>query len=162
MIILSRATKNLLAGFGVAFVSAFSATAPAQAQYGCDNDDDDWRPRRARTVVIEKSPRASTFDVDDIDDEPVFRRPVTERKVIIKQRVVQPVIQKTVVVQPVVQKTVVVEKPVVQRVIHRTFVKRPIYVTKVIRRPVHVRHAAFIEKRYARPHCHLPDPRFCW
>ena len=158
MTMISRPTTSLLAGFGMVLFGAVSMAAPAQAQYGWDHDDDDWRPRRARTVVIEKSLRAPMFDVDDIDDE----RPVAERKVIIKQRVVQPVIQKTVVVQPVVQKTVVVEKPIVQRVVHRTFVKRPIYVTKVIRRPVYVRHAAFIEKRYARPHCRLPDPRFCW
>lgn len=161
MIIRSKATKNLIAGLGVAFLSALSMTAPAQAQYRWDDDEDDWGPRRARSVVIERSPRAPTFDVDDFDEEPVLRRPVAERTVIIKQRVVQPVIEKTVVVQPVVQKTVVVEKPIVQRVIHRTFVKRPIYVTKVIRRPVHVRHAAFVEKRYKRPHCYLPERDLC-
>ena len=155
MITLSRETRNLLAGLSVAFLGALIMAAPAQAQYGLDDDDDDWGPRRARTVVIEKSivcrpPIEAAETIED--EEPVFRRPAVERTVIIKQPIVR----------PVVHKTVVVERPVVQRVVHRTVIKQPIYIDRVVRRPVYVRRTAFIDRGwYERPRCYLPERHLC-
>ena len=55
MNIRSRKARNLLAGLIVAFLGSLGIAAPSHAQSGFGDDDEDWGPPRARTVVIEKS-----------------------------------------------------------------------------------------------------------
>src|SRR5829696_7941781 len=98
-------------------------------------------------VVIEKSLERRP-PVEETIEEPVFRRPVVERTVIVKQPIVQPVIHKTVVV----------ERPVIQRVVYR----RPVYVGRVVRRPVYFRRTAVIQRGWhERPRCYLPEAYLC-
>ena len=145
-----RTTKPLLAAFSVVFLSALAMTAPAQAQYAWDDDDDDWRPRRERTVVIERS-IVRRPPAEEVFEESVVRRPV-ERTVIVKQPIVR----------PVVHKTVIVEKPVVHKVIRRVVVKRPVYVERVARRPVFVSRTALLDRRWhERRRCFLPERHLC-
>ena len=150
MIVLPGITRNLLAGLSMAFFATLVTAAPSQAQYGWD-DADDWGPRPIRTVVVEKS-IVHRPPVEEDLEEPVVRRPVVERTVIIKQPVVQ----------RVVHRTVVVEKPVVERVVHRTVVKQPVYIERVVRRPAYVRRTAFIDRGWSeRPRCYLPERHLC-
>jgi hypothetical protein len=148
-----QSKKPLLASLGVAFLCSITMIAPAQAQYGWDDDEDDWMPRRPRAVVIEKSiVHRPGFHARELIEEPIAKRPVVERTVIVKQPIVQPVIHKTVVIQ----------QPVVKKVIHRTVVKQPVYIKHVVRRPVHVRHTALFERSWhERPRCYLPERYLC-
>ena len=142
-----RSRKKLLAGLGVAFLGAIGMAAPVQAQSGFGYDDEDWGLPRARTVVIEKSLERHP-PIEETIEEPVIRRPVVERTVMVKQPIVQ----------PVVHKTVVVERPVIQRVVYR----RPIYVRRVVRRPVYFRRTAVIQRGWhERPRCYLPEAYLC-
>ncbi len=142
--------RNLLAGLSTAFLATLATAAPSQAQYGWD-DDDDWGPRQARTVVVEKTVVRRPPVEEDLE-ESIVRRPVVERTVIVKQPVVQ----------RIVHRTVVVEKPVAQKVVHRTVVKQPVYIERVVRRPVYVRRTAFIDRGWSeRPRCYLPERHLC-
>ena len=150
MIVLPGITRNLLAGLSMAFFATLVTAAPSQAQYGWD-DGDDWGSGQARTVVVEKSIVRRPPVEEDLE-EPVVRRPVVERTVIIKQPVVQ----------RVVHRTVVVEKPVVQRVVHRTVIEQPVYIERVVRQPVYVPRTAFIDRGWSeRPRCYLPERHLC-
>ena len=144
-------TKNVLLASTVALLAVLTTAPSVQAGSGWD-DDDDWEPRRARTVVIEKSVEQRPREEVEIIEEPVRRPPVVERTVVMKQPIVR----------PVVHKTVVIERPVIQRVVHRTVVKRPVYVQHVVQRPVEFRRRAFVHRGWhERRRCYLPEREFC-